>query len=312
MNVKYIYINDFKKSKYLDTIYSNYYNDFNNWYYNLYGKSHTTLTKKMTLPMVIAFSNFLYYQFPNLTINEFNSMHIREYIDFCKDGLNNHPKTVRKKTRAIKLFMRYLKEQNVYNEDFFENIVNPKDVATNPPHFKDNELILLFDKLKCTKNGYRDLLICKIILYTGAELSDILSLKCSDFNLNNKTLKLKTREYKKLSSTNEYLLTDNLLKLISEYLSTRKILSSNTYSPYLFLNKDGDIYGPRGFQRNFKAAIISADLPINYTSRTLRNTFMFNMAKVVEEEKLKIIAKQKNVKHYYAEDLIINPLHSLI
>lgn len=133
-------------------------------------------------------------------------------------------------------------------------------------------------------------------------MKDIFALKMSNIDLDNKLIKLTVN-----NSQCNYPIGNSLFKDLKDYINFRQSLSPDTNS--LFVNDKGGIKNIRSFQITFKNAVISANLPNDYTPQNLRASFMYVMGSKLSEDELKDLANQKIVKQYC--ELKDNPLSKI-
>lgn len=252
------------------------------------------------------FEKFLFFQYPNIkNIKEIEEEHILAFRDFCKDGLNNSNKTINYKITSLKYFFDYLANNEKiipYNKVLNIKNLRLKTIESNTPNIiSSSNLKILFEEMRNSIYGCRDITISKLILTTGIDIEIILKLKESDLDIINKTITICGEIYP---------LSDNTIKDLREYLNLRYTLNTNN-SNYLFLNKYGTNYTSRSYQLFFRKAVVNCpNIPNETTPRNLKATFIYNMAKVVEENELKEITNQNKVDHYYS--FLKNPLQDII
>ena len=293
-----IYNNDLEESTFLS-------NEIKRFFYYAIRHYKDKLDKRtiyLIMRHVEGFERFLYYQFPTVkSINELNEEHLAAFKDFCINGLKNAKRTVNSKLTSLRYFFKFLSEEGLVQYNIALNIKKYKIIENEiPTHFNTRDLTILFSEMRKIQYGIRDIAICKIILTTGIEIQDVLDLKLGQLNLDTKNI---------VVSDKVYPLGDNLLKDLRDYLYIRNEIDIKD-SDYIFLSRRGTPYSIRSFQILFKKAMTNTDIPVNLSPRFLRTTFLYNMAKVIEEAELKEIANQDKVGHYYK--ILKNPLQNII
>lgn len=248
------------------------------------------------------FEKFIKFEFKDIkSINDIEEEHIEKYKDFCTNGLNNREKSVNGKLTALRYFFQYLADEEVIKYNIVLNIKKYKiDVKEYPDIFKNGELKRLFAAMREHRYGIRDVVISKIILLTGLEVAEVINLTIDNIDIDNKLIILNSRAYP---------LGNEISKDIRDYLLIRRELDVKG-SIELFLNQKGLPYSIRSYQLLFKQCVIKADIPKKLSPRHLRTTFLFNMAKVLEEEEIRKVVDQTKIDHYYK--LLKNPLQNLI
>ncbi|MVX63624.1 tyrosine-type recombinase/integrase [Clostridium chromiireducens] len=263
-------------------------------------------TLYLHIKYVELFDKFLYYSYPSMKLDEINENTINEYKQFCLRGLKNNNKTLNKKLNVLNKFFGYLtKYKNLYSYNIMLNVEYEKNEEEHKPTiFTTSNLKLLFDTMRDYIYGQRDIVISKLILETGMLTRNILDIKIDQLSKTDKTIIMKSKS----NMPTLYKLSNTLYEELNDYLKLRDLLDVNC-SPYLFLSKRGNKYSIRSYQLFFAEAIRRCDFASTYTPRHLRSTFMYNISKLVSEERLKEITSQNKVKHYY--ELNDNPLRNI-
>ena len=300
--MEYKFLSVFNEPLIDDTYMTSLIKNFYCYAINYYQNKFTKRTMYIYLRYIESFERFMYYQFENINnVRDIKEEHILAYKDFCIDGLKNTKRTINNKLTALKLFFKYLQENDLVLYNVVLNVTLYKiDTKEFPEVIKTSELLILFDSFRKLQYGIRDLVICKIILNLGFDISETLKLHLDAIDVENKSLTY---------NDNIYPLGDNLLVDIKNYLEVRNQLDKNN-SSYLFLNSIGNLLSIRSFEQHFKKAIVNTNLPLKYSARYLKSTFLFNMAKVLSEDELKRISNQNKLSHYYK--LLDNPINNLI
>ncbi|MBQ3420681.1 MAG: phage integrase SAM-like domain-containing protein, partial [Romboutsia sp.] len=132
-------------------------------------------TEHILINNIELFGKYLYLYHPTLMLKDINEEVIKKYRNFCKDILGNSPKTVNKKLSSLSTFWDYLVNDDYDKQYFKYNIIKnvpflALDKEKFPTIIKTSELLRLFDSMRTSLYGCRDICICKIILETGLPL----------------------------------------------------------------------------------------------------------------------------------------------
>lgn len=263
-------------------------------------------TVYLNIKYVELFDKYLFYYSKDTKITDINESTIEAYKDFCSNGLKNNNKTVNKKLNTLTKFFKYLTiYKHIYPYNIMLNVPLLKNEEEKKPTvFTTSQLLLLFNEMREYIYGHRDIVISKMILETGMLTRDVLDIKLDQISVKDRTLTVSAADKYKL-----YDLSSNLIADLIQYLSIRSMLDKST-SPYLFLSMRGNKYSIRSYQIFFREAVARCDFAETYLPRHLRSTFLYNMSKLVSEERLKQISSQNRVTQYY--ELNDNPLRNLI
>lgn len=299
----YEFLSDYKLPLHEKTFLSKSITAF--YYYSIkyYQDKLDKSTIQIMLNQIEGFKKYLHFQFPNISvISDINETHIISFRDFCYEGLKNTIKTVNKKLTSLKYFFKYLVDKDLIKYNITLNVSKLRlSQNKKPTIFTTTELKILFCEMKKLKHGIRDLVITKLVLTTGIKIQDLLKLTLKDIDMDNKLL---------INKGNIYPLGEEVYKNIKEYLILRTNVLNKCSSDYLFISSLGNIYSIRSYQIQFKSAILDTTIPPTLSPRFLRTTFLYNMAKELDEKELKNLTKQTKLDQYY--DYLKNPLHNLI
>ncbi|EHQ90205.1 tyrosine-type recombinase/integrase [Desulfosporosinus youngiae] len=146
-------------------------------------------------------------------IEDVKKTHIRLYVKYLQDrgkykvntpynrtdkGKDISVNTINNYVRNIKVFFNWLSEEDELNKNPVEKIKLLKGTERLKPLLTEQEIISIlscFDKTKF--NGYRNYMITILILDTGCRITECLSIKDDDINLQNKTIVLRNTKNKK-------------------------------------------------------------------------------------------------------------------
>lgn len=298
-NKAYPFLNEYNKPLPENTFMTHTINCF---YFsvNKYSKEDTS-TPYIMLRQVEGFEKFIYYMYPNINcLDNITEKHIEEYRNFCYNGLCNHKNTVNNKLTSLRHYFEYLYNHKLISYNIALGVKRLKtEPCKLPTIFTTSQLKILFDSFRNQTNGLIPLIISRIVLTTRAKIQDILNMTMNDINMEAKLLTIDSVEYP---------IGNELYICLKDYLMQRSSLNTKGLN-HIFLSGRGNIYSIRTYQQQFKLAIRDTNIPVNLSPRFLRTTFLFNMAKIVEEENLRYISRQNKVDQYYK--LLQNPLQNL-
>lgn len=298
----YTYIDNYLLPLQEETFMTNTIKSFYSYCKYYYKERLGSRTIYLKIRQIEAFERFLYWHYNN-EIDSFSKIsenHINDYKQFCLEGLKNDRKTLNGKINALSYFFKYTTKEGLTPYNYALNVTKVKVLNKKLPIFKSSDLNILFSEMGKFKCGIRDVVISKIILISGLEIKDVLSFKINNIDLDNSCINYNNKVF----PINSMLRND-----IIEYLNIRSIININSLE-YLFISKIGTVYSVRSYQLLFRKALIDTPIPLSYSPRALKYTFLYNLSRVVDEEELKNITDQKFVKQYY--ELSRNPLHNLI
>ncbi len=194
---------------------------------------------------------------------------IKSYLSYL---FNNSSKssTISRKISTLKSFYKYLKEEKLIEVNPASSIKYPKKEKNLPKFIQYNELEEIIEKSKSGEYGLRNNLIIELMYSTGVRVSELVNIKLSDIDYENKQIKILGKgSYERYVFYGDY--TEELLK---DYINSlrRKLLDGKT-NEYLLLNKNGDKITVRGISKIIDNIIYSTSVKLKVSPHTLRHTF---------------------------------------
>ena len=204
--------------------------------YLLLEKNYSALTVNAYQKDLGAFSKFIINEYETNTINQVNYPQIRSWIvSMVEKGLSN--RSINRKVSALNTYYKFLLKIG----DIKTNpLVKHKALKTSKKiqvPFSENEIMTVLNDLHFENDfeGIRNKLIIELFYSTGIRRIELVELKLTSVNLNNKTLKVLGKRNKERIVP----LLESVAQTISKYLVSRNKLESITDDDILFLTKKG-------------------------------------------------------------------------
>lgn len=195
---------------------------------------------------------------------------IRGYLSYLFNEKKDNNTTVSRKISSLRGFYKYLSNNELIKNNPFRLVSLPKKSKHLPKYFYYNELEELFNSCNTkTPLGQRDELILEMLYATGVRVSELVSIKITDINEYDMTIKILGKGNKeRIVAFGEY--AKDALNL---YLADgRKVLNTKG-SDYLFLNHIGGHLTTRGVRDILNRIIKKTSLDKNISPHMLRHTF---------------------------------------
>jgi integrase/recombinase XerD len=180
--------------------------------------------------------------------------------------------SVARKVAAVKSFFNYLANQNVIEDNPTINIDSPKVKKRLPKTLtaEDIERLLAAPSKKKTPKNLRDTALLNMLYTTGMRVTEVVSLKLSDVDLENEVLNCPGKD-----NFIRELPFDDLTRLVlTSYLEDgRPYLVKDREEDALFLNHRGQQLTRQGLWLIIKAYARQASLSTAVTPHTLRHSF---------------------------------------
>ena len=209
------------------------------------------------------------------TVAKVERLHLESYLaELDARGLTGN--TRRRKVASIRSLFGFLTDQGLIPVDPARRLIPPEREHLQPRVLTEGEYKRL--QLACAHET-RDAAVIELLLQTGMRLSELASVKLSDFDLPAKI----TRDEGNVGSVHvvgkgrkDRTITLNwkACKAIKAYLQARPKLDA----PELFMTKFNESLGPRGIQHVVAKYLGDADIQ-NASVHTLRHTFATHMVR---------------------------------
>ncbi len=206
----------------------------------------------------------------DVKMNEIDSKIVESFIQF----------TYKRAKYSAGLYYRTLKagfstalRWNYIKSNPFQAVKQPKQVSKLPLFISEDEL------QKILKNVLKLPLKNMIVISydSGLRLGEVVNLKWSDIDLQQKTIKVSnTKDFQTKSKLDRIIpLTERLYNLFLKIVPNAFNTSEN--QEYIFLSKNKVRFNLDYISRSFKKAVRKAKLNEGYTYHTLRHSFASNL-----------------------------------
>lgn len=196
---------------------------------------------------------------------------IRLFISSLYESYNS--KTISRYISSIKSFFKYLKKENIINNNPCILISNPKLEKKLPKYLNFNDTKKFLNAYSTDDYiGLRNSLILELIYSTGIRVSEVCNIKLNDISKENKTIVINGKGKKE-----RIVYFGNIcLDLMNKYLNLSYDKINKNKLEYLLLSKTGKKINEREIRKIFyDASIISGVMLIS--PHVLRHTFATHM-----------------------------------
>lgn len=183
---------------------------------------------------IVIIRQFLHY-LERDGICHLSDMKTEHVLCFIRGDAPNHKGSMGKLLRTVKKFVRYLRKEGIVDVDADKFLTVPARYRQKVlPCFTESEIKAIFSEIdRSSDKGRRDYAIFLIALRTGLRASDIVGLRLTDINWNEKTIYI----IQKKTGKALYLpLPTDVGNAIADYILHSRYKSE---SPYIFLRLQG-------------------------------------------------------------------------
>lgn len=217
------------------------------------------------------YNEFLGNSFINILDIDYDT--VKEYMKYLY-SLNISKSSISRKLSSIRGLYNYLVREDMVKDNYFNRINNPKKDKYLPKFLKDEEDNKIFEVCKYdTPINQRNSVIIELLYATGIRVSELVNIKISDIDINERTIKV----VGKGSKERMVIFNNHTKKAIEIYLNDGYHEFNKLSSGYLILNKDGNKLSERYIRNIINKLVTKAGLDIKISPHTFRHTFATDM-----------------------------------
>lgn len=201
------------------------------------------------------FHNREFLKFANKKPEEITELDVKNYISYLSSQKRYKPRSINLAYSSLKFLY-----SNLLNKKIMDNVKIPKLDKKEPVVLSKDEIKNLLSAIENPKHR----LLVNLMLTSGLRVSEAVSIKLEDINLDDKTLKVKSNKPNKDRLT---ILSSKVVDDIRQHLLNRK-----DNNPYLFSVRDSHITIKLP-QKIIKQAAKKANMEKRVFCHALRSTF---------------------------------------
>ena len=206
-------------------------------------------------------------------IGDFNKVEqkgIIDYLMYLRD-MNFSSASVARHLVSIKVFYKFLNGEGFISINPTENIESPRLLRKLPDFLTIEEVDKLLAQPDPNKNlGVRDIAMFEVLYATGLRVSELISLKINDINLERGYIITFGKGSKERVVPIGKSAQDKLKRYLEE---SRHSLVKGKGGDELFVNRFGGKMTRQGFWKIIKRYALLADIKKNISPHTLRHSF---------------------------------------
>jgi len=181
------------------------------------------------------------------------------------------PRSRARALAALRTFHKFLVREKITKDNPTDQVVSPKSLAALPHTLAPLDVESLLSSPKGESAlAWRDRAMLEIIYATGLRVSELVSLKLSDLQMDVGYL----TAFGKRSKQRIVPLGETAIAALQEYLQNgRPGLEKQKGSHFLFLNRSGEGLTRQGFWKIIKRRALEAGISQSITPHTMRHSF---------------------------------------
>lgn len=240
--------------------------------YLLYEKNYAPNTIVSYLNDIGDFKDFLLHEgFSQTLLIERESL-IDYYLSHIAEKYK--PSTISRKLSGLKTFYRYLKRENLIEENPTLLIKAPKQVRKLPNIIHEREINLIYDTIdRSTLLGQRNYLIFDMLYSLGLRASELCNLSIKQIDLTRSVIIIKGKGSKDRIAILHNELKDTLSHYITYVRPGLLMKGDGAHTDYLLINYKGTPLTTRGLRVILNQLFKEAGEYIKVSPHTLRHSF---------------------------------------
>lgn len=202
-------------------------------------------------------------------IKKVNATNLTSYVMYMEKN-NFSAATISRNIASLKAFYHYLVKEGIVDTDAALELHAPKIEKKIPEILSMDEVVKLLEQPSGdSAKEIRDKAMLELLYATGIRVTELITLKTSDVNLNMGYINCKDSNKERVIPFG-----NEARKALSKYISeTREIMVADPDSPYLFANCSGQPMSRQGFWKLIKYYAKKAGITADITPHTLRHSF---------------------------------------
>lgn len=227
--------------------------------------TNTELSYKRDLAKVRAYMESLGIK----SVADITATNLNSYLLYLEDNKFSKA-TISRNIACIKTFYHYLYKEGKVSEDVSEGLKAPKVEKKIPEILTTKEVVTLLEQPKGdTPKDIRDKAMLELLYATGIRVSELISLKASDVNLQMGYIVCRDSNKERVIPFGH-----EAKKSLENYLeNARESMLDDKASDILFVNCSGLPMSRQGFWKLIKYYAKKAGIEADITPHTLRHSF---------------------------------------
>lgn len=194
---------------------------------------------------------------------------LSDYVKYLEDN-RFAAATVSRNIASLKAFYHFMVEEGIVAEDISEKLKAPKIEKKLPSIMSPDEVVRLLEQPSGdSPKEIRDKAMLELLYATGIRVTELITLKVSDVNMQMNFILCKDRNKERIIPFGAA-----AKNALARYLDgTREAMLENKSSDVLFANCSGQPMSRQGFWKLIKYYAKRADIKADITPHTLRHSF---------------------------------------
>ncbi len=219
---------------------------------------------------VISFDEYLYNNYKINIVQTKKAQILTYLVDMQKHGKSSS--TISRSISSLKNFFEYLKKNKSVSDNPALSIHSPKQIKKVPVILSEEQITELMSIPNTnTFKGSRDSAILELLYSSGIKVTELISLKIVDVNLNAGIINVEGTKERILP------LSDISKNAIMNYINNFRDIKSKESNKFLFINANGENISRQGIWKILKYYETILQNTKELSPQILRNSFAVHL-----------------------------------
>ena len=203
------------------------------------------------------------------SISSVKQAHIVDYLDSLSKA-GKSPATTTRVLASMRCYFTFLESQGMVNESPINGVKQTKNEKKLPEILTSKEISILLSQPDCTDlKGCRDKAMLELLYATGIKVSELISIRVTDINLQIGILHLRNGKSERIIP-----MYPEAVKALANYCANvREVVVLDHNTTELFTNMNGQPLTRQGLWKIIKYYAEKADIKKDITPHTIRHSF---------------------------------------
>ena len=211
--------------------------------------NYLTFQKRYSKHTIISYQNdltgffdFIFLQYQSIPLKEISAPMVRSWLATLKEN-KAASKTINRKISSLKSFFKYQLKMKEIEVSPMSTTTALKVNRRLPSFIEQKDINTLFTDIDfaSTWEGKLNFLILELLYQTGIRLSELINLKEQHIDTNTNTIKVLGKGNKERIIP----VNNQLLQLIDQYITEKRIQFPESSNVYLLISKKGKMLYPK-------------------------------------------------------------------
>lgn len=223
---------------------------------------------------ILEFKDFLISEEMSNGLLDIKYKMIPDYYVSYLSAKNLAATSIHRKISALSSFYDFLVKEQLYDTNYFKDVVEPKIPKRLPKVISTNEIEMMLNSCDLDdKLGYRNYCIISCLFGCGIRVSELCNMEIKDIDFSERTIRI----HGKGSKDRVVIMYEDLADSLKHYISTFRVdllyNSGSVENRHVFLNKNGTTLSRVGVRKILEKVVSDCGETFHISPHMLRHSF---------------------------------------